>query len=66
MEIAIVFLMLAMGLGLVTGQTPDYCNVTTCTATSGKTVLCGNAVSRPLLFENDQRFATCYSSFILF
>ena len=36
MEIAIVFLMLAMGLGLVTGQTPDYCNVTTCTATSEK------------------------------
>ena len=26
--------------------TPDYCNVATCTATSGKTALCGYAVSR--------------------
>ena len=43
MEIAIVLLM-AMGLGLVTGQTPDYCNVRTCILTSGKTARCNNVV----------------------
>ena len=61
MEIAIVFLM-AMGLCWA-GPTLDYCNVATCTATSGKTALCGNAVSRLLLLHL-QWFAMVYSSLI--
>ena len=38
--------------------TADYCNVATCTVNSGKTTLCGNAVSRLLLYP--QRIAMAY------